>query len=174
MKTTANMKKNNAPKVAESATDVLKAPLELPNIDKLRAIAESSRNNNAEAYKKGADLALEVILKNYVEKMEGASRNSRNSVQLYRWQYVADKSDQTYSFNGISVIKLLMNYGPSEDEGILLNKLRNFFNPDKNRNGYRVGFRKYPGRNPNEPTGYAIYVSWAPKKGDISTETQDD
>ena len=132
----------------------------MPSIDDLRKITSESKDSFEKVFTEAVDKAFDEIVKNYYDKMRDSAQKNRTRAYLYTWSYVEDKQDKTGTFNNIRMLDLLTKGGETPHQGLLSQKLREFFNPNRDPTGYYVGFHKFKNR---EPTQYGIYVSWYKK-----------
>ncbi len=125
----------------------------VPNIGNIRKTTDESKSNLDALYTEACTEAFNFIIKDSNEKINEAAAKSRNRAYIYTWEYLEDKSDKTYSFNGIRIMDILTKGG-------LLEKLKNHYNPDNDKDGFYVAWMKFKKRDENEPSQYGVYVSW--------------
>lgn len=122
------------------------------NIENIRQLTDDSKSDLKNLHDNACREAFKQIVDDSHKKIHQAAKNGRTRAYLYTWEYLADRSDKTYSFNGVRIMDILT-------KGSLLQQLRNHFNPDNDKNGYRVGWMRFQKRG-DEPTRYGLYVSW--------------
>lgn len=126
---------------------------QLLNINDLRQKTNESKNDLKKVYDEACEEAFNVILEGANEKMIEATEKGKTRAYLYIWHYLDDKEDKTFSFKNIRILDILT-------KGDLLDRLRNYFNPDNDENGYLVSFHKLKKQSDEELTKYGLYVSW--------------
>ena len=119
--------------------------------------AKSNANAQFEQNReKASEEAFEKLIENAEEQVKEAMCEGRTRTYLLRWKYEEDP-DKAVAFNGIKMLDILKS-------NILMERLNEYFNPDKDENGFRVNWHKFNNSNPSE---YGIYVSWyVPQKKD--------
>jgi len=153
--------------VKAKAVETTQQPAKAMSIDELRVLSEKSKDNFEGVFAEACDKAMQEVLKDYQDKMRIAASKGHTRAYLYVWKYVEDKTDKSYTFNNIRILDLLTKGGSTQYQGLLTQKLREFFNPNREKDGYYVSFHRFEKR---EPAQYGIYVSWYKSDGKNKTE----
>ena len=138
------------------------------NIENIRQLTDDSKSDLKNLHDSACKEAFQQILEDSHTKIHQAAKNGRTRAYLYTWEYVSDRTDKTYCFNGVRIMDILT-------KGPLLQQLKNHFNSDNDDNGFRVGWMRFQKRG-DEPTRYGLYVSWyvprERKDGEEDNESQ--
>lgn len=125
-------------------------------IKDVRQKTEVAKTDVQAKYDKATQKAFDYITAHAEKEVEKALQDGRTRAYLYKWKWESDDK-KTYVFNGIRIMDLLK-------KGDLMDKLKKYFNPDDEEDGYKVNWHKF---KDTEPTQYGLYVSWyMPKESD--------
>jgi len=148
------------------------------NLEALRQKTQEARVEKSQIMQTAEDLAFDhfsdiINSEPFNEKMLEAADASRFSADFYQWQYVPDE-DPRFMFGGVRILDIVKRTD-------LKKRLNDLVNPDHEANGFFVSHRVTnrprtnrrgrgrgkaappPKRNNDEPTKYALFVSWRPR-----------
>ena len=134
------------------------------NIDDIKALTRTIREErNKNRYMIAAEQAKDTIVKNYQMKIQKAAESGSFHVDLYDWEFVKDKKDKRYCFNGVRISDILFRE-PTDHENKVLGKcLKDILEDEFKSSGF--GFSIYSWRDsPNRKK--SIRISWYDKKLD--------
>lgn len=162
------------------------------NVEALRQKTRNARVEKSQVMQTAEDLAFdkfESIIKSdeFNQRMAEAAEAGRFSTDFYEWEYVPDE-DPRFMFGGVRILDIVKRTD-------IKKRLNELVNPDHEENGFFVSHRvtnrprdsrrgrgrgrgraPAPKRNKDEPTKYALYLSWKPrpaKKAEEPKETEE-
>lgn len=127
--------------------------VDLGDISEIRKITKQSKEKYMQSLEEAGEKAFEKIVEDSFTKIKDAASKGKMRTYLYKWEYVEPGQDNPYTFNNFKIMHLLK-------ESSLLQRLRNYFNPENKIDGYQVRWKKFDRRYDDEPPQYGIFVSW--------------